>query len=333
VTPLRNWQRLRCTPARNWQRLRCTPARNWQRLRCTPARSWQRLRCTWLGLALLAAACGSDTVTPVERSDGPSSTTTGPGVVEAATTVTTTPLSTTTEPAPTADPRPAWLGTRVLEVGPQGYAAAQATPPELVNRRLETPDHLPRPASDEWAVDVTEVPDDVLARSTWSSECPAPREELRWVRLVFWGFDGRTHTGELLLRADAVEAVVAGFAHLHERRFPIEEMRIVTRADLDAPATGDGNNTTAFVCRPTRGSTSWSEHAQGRAVDVNPFHNPYVKGEVVLPELATAYVDRAAHRPGMLRVDDVAGFLGAGWQWGGQWRSLLDWMHLSASGR
>ena len=54
------------------------------------------------------------------------------------------------------------------------------------------------------------------------------------------------------------------------------------------------------------------EHAQGRAVDVNPFHNPYVKGDVVLPELATAYVDRSAHRPGMLTPDDVAGFLGAG---------------------
>ncbi|HAS09029.1 MAG TPA: hypothetical protein DCS55_00680, partial [Acidimicrobiaceae bacterium] len=132
---------------------------------------------------------------------------------------------------------------------------------------------------------------------------------------------------------DAVEAVVAGFAHLHERRFPIEEMRIVEAWELDAPPTGDGNNTTAFVCRPTRGSSSWSEHAQGRAVDINPFHNPYVKGDLVLPELATAYVDRTEVRPGMLTVDDVAGFTGAGWGWGGHWRSLQDHMHVSATDR
>jgi len=288
-------------------------------------------RCA-LALAVLAAACGdADDVVPAERADGAEVPSTSG--IEAATTVTTTPLTTTTEPPSTAAPRPDWLGTRVLEVGPKGYAAAQPTPPELVDRRLETPDHLPRPTTEAFFADVSEVPDDVLARSTWSPECPVARADLRYVRLPFWGFDGEVHTGELLLHADAVDAVVAGFAHLHGRRFPIEEMRIVTPADLDAPATGDGNNTTAFVCRPTRGSTSWSEHALGRAVDVNPFHNPYVKGEVVLPELATAYVDRAAHRPGMLTVEDVDGFLRAGWEWGGQWRSLLDWMHLSANGR
>jgi hypothetical protein len=281
------------------------------------------------------AACGGG-VSPtdvVERAEASETTLVGESALEPTTTVTTTPLTTTTEAPSTANPRPDWLGTRVLEVGPKGYAAAQPTPPELVDRRLETPQHLPRPATDDFTVEVTEVPDDVLARSTWSPECPAPREELRYVLLVFWGFDGRTHTGELLLRADAVDAVVAGLAHLHERRFPIEEMRIVTEADLDAPATGDGNNTTAFVCRPTRGSTTWSEHAQGRSIDINPFHNPYVKGEVVLPELATAYADRTNVRPGMLFDADVEPFLRAGWGWGGHWTSLTDPMHLSSSGR
>jgi len=279
---------------------------------------------------MLLAACAGDDVTPAERAVAATSTT---ATEEPSTTVTSTPLTTTTEPPSTAAPRPDWLGTRVLPVGPDGFAAAQPTPPELVDRRLETPDHLPPPSTSDWQVSVDEVPDDVLARSTWSPECPVPREDLRWVRVVFWGFDGEPHTGELLLHADAVAAVVEGFRVLHERRFPIEEMRVVTRADLDAPPTGDGNNTTAFVCRPTRGSTSWSEHALGRAVDVNPFHNPYVKGDVVLPELATAYADRAALRPGMLTADDVAGFLAAGWGWGGHWRSFADWMHLSATGR
>ncbi len=285
-------------------------------------------------LVLLGAvACGSEPEVTVDRAVA----TTFPPAEETAvapTTVTSTPLTTTTTAvAPLAAPRPEWLGTRVLPVGPNGFAAAQPTPPELVDRRLETPDHLPRPATPEFRAEVATVPDEVLARSTWRPECPAPREELRWVLLTFWGFDGEAHTGELLLRADAVDAVVAGFAHLHERRFPIEEMRVVESSELDLPPTGDGNNTTAFVCRPSRGSGTWSEHAQGRAVDINPFHNPYVKGDVVLPELATAYVDRGNLRPGMLVLDDVTGFTAAGWEWGGLWRSLLDHMHLSANGR
>ena len=284
-------------------------------------------------LLLVAASCGDDSGADLDRAADPAPATSTDGTV-APTTVTTTPLTTTTTTeVPSAMPRPDWLGTRVLPVGPNGFAAAQPTPPELVDRRLETPDHLPPPPTQEFRSEVSEVPDDVLARSTWRPECPVPRDELRWVLVTFWGFDGEVHTGELMLRADAVESVVAGFAHLHERRFPIEEMRIVDTPELDAPPTGDGNNTTAFVCRPTRGSTAWSEHAQGRAVDINPFHNPYVKGDVVLPELATAYVDRTDLRPGMLTADDVAGFTGVGWGWGGVWRSLQDHMHLSASGR
>ena len=283
-------------------------------------------------LLAVATACGSDDDLSVERpAEIPSTVAEDDAAAPA--TVTTTPLPTTTAPTSSAVPRPEWLGTRVLPKGPEGYAAAQPTPPELVDRRLETPDHLPPPLTDEFRAEVSDVPDEVLARSTWSPECPVPREELRWVLVTFWGFDGEVHTGELLLRADAVEAVVAGFELLHEQRFPIEEMRIVEPAELDLPPTGDGNNTTAFVCRPTRGSSSWSEHAQGRAVDINPFHNPYVKGDVVLPELATAYADRDDVRPGMLYVDDVAGFTGAGWGWGGHWRSLKDYMHVSANDR
>ena len=278
----------------------------------------------------MTVACSDAGAVDVERVEA---TTTTTATEAAEPTVTTTPLTTTTEAPPSAAPRPDWLGTRILQPGPDGHVPAQPTPPELVDRRLETPDHLPRPATQEFRAEVSDVPDEVLARSTWRPECPAPRAELRWVLVTFWGFDGEVHTGELLLRADAVDAVVAGFAHLHERRFPIEEMRIVEQWELDAPPTGDGNNTTAFVCRATRGSSAWSEHAQGRAVDVNPFHNPYVKGDRVLPELATAYVDRDDLRPGMLFADDVAGFTAAGWGWGGHWRSLTDPMHLSASGR
>lgn len=125
------------------------------------------------------------------------------------------------------------------------------------------------------------------------------------------------------------------FRALWEARFPIEEMRITEERELDLKPTGDGNNTGAFVCRTQRGGSSFSEHAYGLAVDVNPFQNPYHRGEVVIPELASAYLDRQERRPGMIFDDGsvVAAFDRIGWGWGGRWRSLTDLHHFSRNDR
>ena len=109
----------------------------------------------------------------------------------------------------------------------------------------------------------------------------------------------------------------------------------MTTADLHAHPTGDGNNTAAFVCRAARKQTRWSAHAYGLAVDVDPFQNPYRRGDLVLPELATAYVDRDRVRPGMIVAGGpvVRAFGRIGWGWGGDWRSAKDYQHFSANGR
>ena len=236
---------------------------------------------------------------------------------------------------PTGAMRPDWLGTRELPRRGDGFGQAQETPSELVDRRLPPSAHLPPPSSDDFEASVDRVPDEVLERSTWGSGCPVGRDQLRYVTLTFWGFDEQPHTGELLVHHSVAEDLVGVFEALYEVQFPIEEMRIVALEELDAPPTGDGNNTTAFVCRPGVGGATWSEHAFGLAVDVNPFHNPYVRGDLVLPELAGAYLDRDDHRPGMVQPGDVVteSFAAIGWGWGGTWRSSTDWMHFSASGR
>jgi hypothetical protein len=109
---------------------------------------------------------------------------------------------------------------------------------------------------------------------------------------------------------------------------------VTSPAELTAPPTGDGNSTSAFVCRPARGQTSWSAHAYGLAVDVNPFCNPYTQGDLVLPELASAYLDRSNRRPGMVQAGDatVRAFAAIGWSWGGAWTSPKDRMHFTATG-
>jgi D-alanyl-D-alanine carboxypeptidase len=195
---------------------------------------------------------------------------------------------------------------------------------------------LPPPVGTEFEFTLGQVPEEVVTRSSWREECPVALPELTYVTMTFWGFDGLAHTGEMIVNAQFAEQVVEVFRRLHEIRFPIEEMRVQTRAEMDAHPTGDGNVTGSFECRPAVGrSGGWSMHAYGLAVDINPFHNPYTREDVIAPELAAAYLDREYQRPGMIFEGDlaVAGFDEMGWGWGGRWETAKDWMHFSSNGR
>ena len=287
-----------------------------------------------VSLALLAGCGGDDAPAAAPDGDGTTSTSTTAEPSPTTTTSTTPPPPPTTTTS-TLPPRPDWLGTRPLPLRPDGFGEIQPTPPELVDRRISTVDVLPPPAGEAFESSIVEVPEDVAARSTWDPECPVALGDLRYVRVSFWGFDGTPHTGELLVNESAAQPMVDVFAALHAARFPVEEMRVTRKDELDAAPTGDGNNTSAFVCRPTRGSKRWSEHAFGLAVDVNPFHNPYTRDDLVLPELASAYVDRENVRPGMILPGDVVtgAFAGIGWGWGGAWQRPVDRQHFSANDR
>jgi hypothetical protein len=230
---------------------------------------------------------------------------------------------------------PAWLGKRVLPRAANGFGAVRPTPPQLLERRFTLPDQLTALPGDGFASRVTTpAPPEVIARSTWKRGCPVAAADLSWLRLRFWGFDKRRHTGELLVNRSAADSLVSAFHHIYEARFPIEEMRITGLAELDAAPTGDGNNTSAFACRTTRGDTSYSQHAYGLEVDVNPFQNPYRRGDVVLPELASSYLDRSWVRPGMVTPDGpvVDAFSAIGWTWGGTSHSPKDLQHFSQNG-
>jgi hypothetical protein len=206
----------------------------------------------------------------------------------------------------------------------------------LRRRDFTLPDTVPMLPGTGFASRVTSpAPAAVIARSTWVPGCPVAAADLSWLRLTFWGFDGARHTGELLVNSAVADDLVRAFRDLYRARAPIEEMRITTRAELDAPPTGDGNDTGAFNCRPKAGQTSgFSQHAYGLAVDVDPFQNPYTNGPLVLPELASSYVDRTDVRPGMILPDGpaVRAFARIGWTWGGTWHSLKDLQHFSLNG-
>jgi hypothetical protein len=181
------------------------------------------------------------------------------------------------------------------------------------------------------------VPRAVAKRSSWSAACPVALDQLSYITMPFWGFDRRLHAGEMIVNAAVATDVVAAFKQLFRIHFPIEEMRVVTAKEIEeweTKPTGDVNVTSSFECRDAAETSHWSQHAYGLAIDINPFHNPYARGDVVAPELASAYLDRTWKRPGMILEGDrvTAAFDAIGWGWGGRWSSLKDWMHFSQNG-
>lgn len=251
-----------------------------------------------------------------------------------------TPTPTAPQPSATATPPPApvlWtVGASPLPLRPDGFGQVLPTPRVLRDRRLPTTDVLAPPRDGRFRATVGPVTRALGERmgDTYRPGCPVPLSSLRYLTVTFRGFDGKAHTGEIVVAARVAPDVVGIFRTFFARGFPLEEMRLPTTADLTAKPTGDGNNTAGFVCRAARGQTRFSAHAYGVAIDVNPFHNPYVKSDLVLPELASAYVDRSRVRPGMLLRGSapVQAFRDAAWTWGGDFRSLKDYQHFSLTG-
>jgi hypothetical protein len=95
------------------------------------------------------------------------------------------------------------------------------------------------------------------------------------------------------------------------------------------------DNTSGFNCRYVSGTTTWSQHAYGRAIDINPVENPFVSGWRVSPRRGEPFADRSPLRRGMIAERDVVwrAFRRIGWGWGGSWSSPMDYQHFSANGR
>lgn len=171
--------------------------------------------------------------------------------------------------------------------------------------------------------------------ASWRPGCPVGLDDLRLVTLDHWGYDGQEHTGELVVHADHAESMVRVFRALFDARYPIERIELVDAFGGDDAASTLANNTAAFNCRYVVGRPGvWSEHASGRAIDVNPLVNPYtLDPNVGRPELAR-FLDRDHDALGMIRPGDAAvtAFANEGWTWGGTWSSP-DFQHFSATGR
>ena len=170
---------------------------------------------------------------------------------------------------------------------------------------------------------------------SWHPGCPVGLDDLRLVTVTFVGFDSADHVGELIVHRSVAANVALTFDELYRAKFAFARIRLVDDFGADDDRSTLANNTSAFNCRAAEGSTRWSAHAYGEAIDINPLQNPYVYADGhVLDPAAKTFVDRSKVRTGMITTDGpvVKAFARIGWGWGGRWRTTKDYQHVSARG-
>jgi len=218
--------------------------------------------------------------------------------------------------APAARPAPARTSPAVTPAPSSGESSPGPTDPPFQGT-----------AADATAADVPR---------SWRAGCPVGPEQLSRLTLSHWGFDGRPHVGTLIVHRSVAAGVITVFGTLYRERFPIRLLQPVDAYEGSDDASMAADNTSGFNCRRAvaSGTPAWSEHAYGKAIDVNPVENPYLFGGKVLPPAGSAHLDRSAEQPGYAVAGGVLvkAFAAAGWKWGGAHKSNPDYQHFSTSG-
>lgn len=204
-----------------------------------------------------------------------------------------------------------------------------------------------------------ELADRMRRSGSYKDGCPVPPEQLRLLTIPHWDFHKKIQIGALVIHEAVAEQVLDIFEDLRHAGFPIEKMRLIEEYEANDDASMDDNNSSAFNCRPITGMTgNFSNHSYGKAIDINPVQNPYLKitkaadAEAFLKEVPasaaasqfpselTRYCMRFAEQcqvlpaqgarylkrdkaPGVIVKDDAVyrAFTKRGWTWGGSWPS------------
>ena len=180
---------------------------------------------------------------------------------------------------------------------------------------------------------------DRLVGTNWHPGCPVGLDDLRHVRVSYRDFEGRVRTGPLVVHEMVADDVLWVFRRLFRAGFPIHRIELprAYRPPRRIDWFNTRNRTAAFNCRPATGNPgSLSHHSYGWAIDINPLQNPYVTSDgSVLRRAVRPYTDRSLRDQGMIHRAGVVvrSFARIGWEWGGDWTTLKDYMHFSVTGR
>jgi hypothetical protein len=177
----------------------------------------------------------------------------------------------------------------------------------------------------------------MLATGTWRPGCPTGRAQLRAVDVPYLGFDAQPHRGTLVVNADTAASVAAVFERLFRERYPVHKIVPVEAYGGDDNASMADDNTSAFNCRkPNQGNApvAASPHANGRAVDLNPYENPWVDPRCGCWQPSARYATQrrptgtAAAQQALVYRGSIAwqAFTDAGWTWMDS--TSIDYQHF-----
>lgn len=182
------------------------------------------------------------------------------------------------------------------------------------------------------------IPDVVFQRmqgKTYKKGCTIPRRSLRYVKVLHINGSGQTQLGELVCNEAIAKDLVEIFKALYDAAYPIERMVLIDNYDAQDEPSMLANNTSCFNFRFIARTKKLSNHSRGRAIDINPLYNPYVKRRAngtlfVSPEKGRPYADRTktfkykiSHKDLCFKLFKKHGFV-----WGGDWHSLQDFQHF-----
>jgi hypothetical protein len=220
----------------------------------------------------------------------------------------------------------------------------QAPPPKEVDMPVVEPKkrtseptmtEIPKP---EYTQSIVPIPDDIKQKIigvTWKENCPVQLDELALVTVSHWNQKLEHTEGNLIVAQIEAENIAAIFNVLYDAKFPIVSMKLMHNFNGSDDASMKANNTSAFNCRSIKGTSRFSQHSYGQAIDINPLWNPWVKGNIVDPPEGSAYLDRSQKMDGLIKDNDIVvqTFAKYGWKWGGHWTTRKDYQHFSTSGK
>ena len=168
---------------------------------------------------------------------------------------------------------------------------------------------------------------------SWRDDNPVALDDLRYIQLNHWGFDGCVHEGELIVHKKVADEVVDIFEELFSKKYPIEKMLLVDAYKADDELSCADNNSSCFCSRLAVAKNEWSFHSFGLAIDINPLLNPYHRNDLVVPANSKAFLKRDINCYGILDENDACykAFVSRGWLWGGDWkkeRGYVDYQHF-----
>ncbi|MCG8481790.1 MAG: M15 family metallopeptidase [Clostridia bacterium] len=170
-----------------------------------------------------------------------------------------------------------------------------------------------------------------IENNSWTDMAPYSMNDLMHLRVMFWGFDNKTHTGELIVHKVVAEEVIEIFKELYEAKFPIDKIKLIDEYNANDNLSMEDNNTSALCVREiTNKKGELSRHTFGVAIDINPVQNPYISSDSILPESGKEYLVRTDVRKGMIIEGGVCynAFVKRGWTWGGHWQTIKDYQHF-----